>query len=434
MIGWVWWAACQREPARELPRLLYVSEEGALVADDPAGEARVLVASGVERVAWAPSGRRASFVGPGEIGVVDLVGGGTTRLADGDADTRFGQYGWAFSPDEGSLLYSVQPDPGGVGHRVVDLSTGLTVALPPGALSSIYNWVDDEHLHDWYQVCPANGGACSPFPCASGMSQAVGPDEVACAIEDRLTTYSLPGLRPLGSARLEVSAGSEGPHRLEWSPDGATLAWLTADAVWFADRDAAVMTRVEVDWPVDHFGPTPVDLASWSPDGKWLLCSGIHEVFVLGVDGTEVASWTWWDGKGPPWPSLSSLSFGWSADGAWAWWLRTDDTSYVFEARALHGDGGSTRVEAKVVSLLAASPSGRFVVLRTYRVDTGFADLVCALGRDCVNLPAERSWAFGAEDLLAGMSRDGDLSWVDPRTGAVEDVAEDVVAFAVRAP
>jgi hypothetical protein len=334
MIGWVWWAACQREPARELPRLLYVSEEGALVADDPAGEARVLVASGVERVAWAPSGRRASFVGPGEIGVVDLVGGGTTRLADGDADTRFGQYGWAFSPDEGSLLYSVQPDPGGVGHRVVDLSTGLTVALPPGALSSIYNWVDDEHLHDWYQVCPANGGACSPFPCASGMSQAVGPDEVACAIEDRLTTYSLPGLRPLGSARLEVSAGSEGPHRLEWSPDGATLAWLTADAVWFADRDAAVMTRVEVDWPVDHFGPTPVDLASWSPDGKWLLCSGIHEVFVLGVDGTEVASWTWWDGKGPPWPSLSSLSFGWSADGAWAWWLRTDDTAGLAGSRA----------------------------------------------------------------------------------------------------
>lgn len=102
----------------------------------------------------------------------------------------------------------------------------------------------------------------------------------------------------------------------------------------------------------------------------------------------------------------------------------------MFQTQPFRSDSAPISVEGKTVALDAQSPSGRFVVLRTYYVEPGFADVVCELGGDCVGLPTA-SWVFGADDLLVGLREEGDLVRADPETGEVERIAGNVVSFAV---
>lgn len=226
---------------------------------------------------WAPDGRQIAYLsnasGTSQIHLVSVSDGASRQL------TRHGHPVWdpQWSPDGSRLLFL--SDPGWQERNEV-----WEVRVRDGATSRIL----------------PNGGAVVRNARWSRDGSAVlletnaaGPFDVA------IWRREDPVLRPLFKEAV-VRAEAQ------WSPDGRSLAYLSAGAVWIAGANGETPRRVVA----PGLGATLRGLR-WSPDGQSVLfITDLHGDWDVGV--YSMASDRWSLITSAPWEDLDA---SWSSDG-----------------------------------------------------------------------------------------------------------------------
>jgi hypothetical protein len=264
---------------------------------------------GLVPISWSPDGtrlllRRQSTSFPRIF--LQSVRGALRRLVvpDGASPGYLGPSGW--SPDGSRLAYLVftSQSPGSIDMetRIVDFETGdetaldgrfiawspngsgLLYAQPSASKSESGAWLSEVPVHDFF-MAERDGTVLRRI--GEGYAAAWSPGEpedrqiATVSTEQALMAYNLAAgrsttlldrdaLREALHLKRAVSAASDRPFRLAWSPDGEWIAM----GVTHVDDQGEVESIILLARPGEHrllreeFGRI-VDLA-WTPNGRWL--------------------------------------------------------------------------------------------------------------------------------------------------------------------
>jgi len=294
---------------------------------------------GLVPISWSPDGARLLLrrqsTSYSSFFLLESASGALTRLVvpDGATPGYLGPSGW--SPDGSRLAYPVftfqSPDSMDVQTRIVDLETDDEIALdgefiawspdgstllygrPSGAESESAGWLSEAAAHDYFV---AQGDGTPLRRIASGYAAAWSPGgeriatistEQALMASDLSTGRSMTlldqeTLKELLNVTRTVSAVSDRPFRLAWSPDGEWLALGVTQLHDEGDVESTILLARAGEHRLlrREFGRI-VDL-SWAPNGQWIRLFAYHgdEIWtsVIGLDGSlllreENATVTW---------------------------------------------------------------------------------------------------------------------------------------------
>jgi TolB protein len=220
---------------------ILLDEGNAIVAVDPTGDNRVVLAEGMG-ARWSPDGSRIVFVsirdGNRELYLMNPDGSGQTRLTE----TAGAESGPAWSPDGRRIAFS--SDSGRIG--ILDLVSGERTTLVPGASPA---WSPDG-TRIAFNRTPAGG--CSFFGCASdlrvinvdgsndgllardGGLPSWSPDGQTIAFQRRGFLFVSPSglfLRDMNTGGLTRVPGGERGSSAVWASTARALAFVANDQV-----------------------------------------------------------------------------------------------------------------------------------------------------------------------------------------------------------
>jgi Tol biopolymer transport system component len=200
---------------------------------------------------WSPDGTQIAFManpdGPYQPFVMNADGGGLRPLGprDGRTRSRIGFAGLAWSPDGGTIAF--------------------TVEKKKGVFRSYQTWALDvasdriEKFLPWFdgQIASPNFSRTGPLVAFTGK-KTIGWDVAVADLEAR---------------RAVFVSGGQGACRPHFAPDGRTVAYVSHAAdgkgdIWLMDPDGTNKRRLtERDDTYDYF-------PGWSPDGRRVVfCS-----------------------------------------------------------------------------------------------------------------------------------------------------------------
>jgi len=212
-----------------------------------------------ESIVLSPRGDRIAAINvdrfdtPTDVEIIDVPGGGRTRLPLPSGKNGFGLLSWA--PDESALISS--------GCRPCNKANSPTEKQTP--------------YHDHILVIPVDGSPWREMLDVDngGFSGAWSPDGKTLAIGTSICPSGsfMPRCDPeqsrstLGSLTLpgnEAKTFFEVPGLLyvTWSPDGRRIAYRADDGIYIVNADGTDPRRVSTG---DAIG------LAWSPDSQWLL-------------------------------------------------------------------------------------------------------------------------------------------------------------------
>jgi hypothetical protein len=299
-----------------------------------------------------PDGVRIAELGSGEYGAtefktiqggpwVDLEWTGPDTLVVRDAQNRYtqiaGQDGrWTVESLEHAPVRAEAAVPASLIPEGVLLQTGRVVPGTAGALA--YEWappslpvVDGVILPDnLYYIAPdetstpqvwqlpKTGAPARPLTSESApvLAYAVAPGQAQIAY---LSGNSLVAADLDGTERRELATlqATDGRAALNWSPDGAQIAFSDARGLWLVPADGSQSPRSLAQNVTDEQNISSIQVYSdprWSPDGTRLLVSiGFYEGAVLGV--LDVAS-----GDVIQFSSMVALDGRWTDNGRVLTW------------------------------------------------------------------------------------------------------------------